>query len=962
MKKAKKLLITLLVLTFVLSTVSVGFAATGFSDVKDSKLAEALTRLTTLNIINGYPDGTFKPDNAITRAEFAKIVVTAVGVGSAAEYAKGITQFKDVPADYWASGYIKVASDMKIVNGRGNGVFDPNANVTYAEAITMIVRALGYEPKAQALGGYPGGYLAIAAEKDITKDVNVVNTLAATRGDIAKMIDNSLEVNLMEQTGYGTNTTYEEVNKTLLENKLSMTVVKGQVTATPDTSSALKSTQIKIDSKTYDVISGIDVEKFLGQSVKAWENNDNKIIYIEIDTDNQETVSDVLDQNTDDLYYSDAASAVGYKNSSLTGTPRLYVTNGDTEYDVADNVVVYINKTKKSLSDLEAGMYANIVITGNEVTFVDAYDWDGADMVVTDVNKSDETIDYYNSNGDTDTLDLTDADSYKITLDGKEISLSDVKPYDVLYYVEINNKYIIMDVRNSVEGKLTKVKNATVYIDGTSYDVSDNAIATLNDGKDVKAWTKDASDYDDAVNAKVMVALDLKGEVVFFSTDVKSTTNDIYGVVTGVSTFNDQIKIYANGEKVTYDFNGDVYYDYVNSAWKTKDNLKDIFDGTPPIETNTSAIPVMFRLDKNGDISELYLLDNNNVVAGLDLGKYNNSLSSSGALVFDKDKDIIKLAGTTYYPDDNIVILDSATDPDSVAWESVKASDATVTHGTITLFYDLDNKNVKFMIFDDDSYAEVQATNKVAIVTDYYYDGDWKMDVKSYSDSTTTYVVKNGNKSYVKKGDIVIFKVNADGDATNIQRAYIGQDYPSSSVTGDADNIAISATLDGNTTKRDGAYLTVNGSVYKFTSDSIVYELKITDNGAYDTIASSSYTKILSGYTVYGLADNDNNEIEVMFYVKPGKSSSNVPSTSSISAAWDSTNNAVNVTVANITGAYAVRIYDYDSGAALGGFTTLSSGTASISLGTGAVNPVFITVKVYDNKGNVLVTQKVAVQ
>ena len=99
--------------------------------------------------------------------------------------------------------YINVAVDVGVINGYPDGTFLPENQVTFAEAIKMIVAALGYTPKAEAMGGYPGGYLAVAAEEEITDGVNVVGTLSANRGAVAMMVDNALDVYLMEQVSYG---------------------------------------------------------------------------------------------------------------------------------------------------------------------------------------------------------------------------------------------------------------------------------------------------------------------------------------------------------------------------------------------------------------------------------------------------------------------------------------------------------------------------------------------------------------------------------------------------------------------------------------------------------------------------------------------------------------------------------------------------------------------------------------
>ena len=269
----KKLLALALALIFVLGTVATGFAAT-FPDVADTDFEDEVNRLVALGIVDGYPDGTYKPEGLVTRAEFAKIVVTATGVGAAAEYAKGATKFTDVAADHWAAGYINVATDLGIIQGYGDGRFGPEDQVTYAQAITMIVRALGYEPAAQAKGGYPGGYLAIAAEKEITDGVTVLANVAANRGDIAIMVDNSLEVDMMVQDSYGDKPTWKEKEGETLLKKLGVDEIEGKVLEIARVNDKLEDNEIVVEyeendkekTKTYELVTKDTPEALFGGS------------------------------------------------------------------------------------------------------------------------------------------------------------------------------------------------------------------------------------------------------------------------------------------------------------------------------------------------------------------------------------------------------------------------------------------------------------------------------------------------------------------------------------------------------------------------------------------------------------------------------------------------------------------------------------------------------------------------
>ena len=137
MKNLKRVLAVLVVVTMMIS--SVAFASS-FSDVADgTSVANAVNVGAGLNLFKGNPDGTFKPEDGITRAEVAAIVVRMLGQEAQADGAKGATSFTDVKADNWAAGYINIVTRLGVVNGYGDGTFGPEDKVTYEQAIKMII-------------------------------------------------------------------------------------------------------------------------------------------------------------------------------------------------------------------------------------------------------------------------------------------------------------------------------------------------------------------------------------------------------------------------------------------------------------------------------------------------------------------------------------------------------------------------------------------------------------------------------------------------------------------------------------------------------------------------------------------------------------------------------------------------------------------------------------------------------
>lgn len=136
-----------------------------FSDVYEtSGYAEEVTVLTDSGIIQGNDNGNFRPQDEITRAEFAAVLCRAMGVEDEAKTVDMKTQnyFTDVPSEHWASGYINAAYDFGAINGVGSELFMPESPVTNEQVIKMLVASWGYALEAESLGGYPDGYMEIA--------------------------------------------------------------------------------------------------------------------------------------------------------------------------------------------------------------------------------------------------------------------------------------------------------------------------------------------------------------------------------------------------------------------------------------------------------------------------------------------------------------------------------------------------------------------------------------------------------------------------------------------------------------------------------------------------------------------------------------------------------------------------------------------------------------------------------
>ena len=201
MKHCKRILATLLsmAMLFTMATTPVYAASklsTGDSIYKDVSSEESyypgLVIQNKLGIFVGDDNGNFNPEDTITRAEAAAVVVRLKGLSNAISSSQS-TNFKDVPSSHWASGYIATANSMGIVEGYGDGNFGPEDPVKYEEILTMIIRAMGYDPMVESRGtSWPGNYVSVASTIGVKSSEGGTVGKEAPRKVVASLVYSAL--------------------------------------------------------------------------------------------------------------------------------------------------------------------------------------------------------------------------------------------------------------------------------------------------------------------------------------------------------------------------------------------------------------------------------------------------------------------------------------------------------------------------------------------------------------------------------------------------------------------------------------------------------------------------------------------------------------------------------------------------------------------------------------------------
>ena len=142
MRKTTKILSLLLTLAMMLTMAVPMTVSAAFTDVPaNHQYYDAVTNLSAEGILNGFEDGSFKPGDPVTRAQFTKIICYALSVGDLTYSEEERSIFTDLQPDHWAANNIVTAYKQGIINGMGDGTFGPQANATRAQAAVIIYNA-----------------------------------------------------------------------------------------------------------------------------------------------------------------------------------------------------------------------------------------------------------------------------------------------------------------------------------------------------------------------------------------------------------------------------------------------------------------------------------------------------------------------------------------------------------------------------------------------------------------------------------------------------------------------------------------------------------------------------------------------------------------------------------------------------------------------------------------------------
>jgi len=439
-------------------------------DVIGTKYEKAVHLLSSLNIMRGYPDGDFMPTESITRAEFSTVITRLLG----GAWSLSTRTFIDVTPEHWAYKDIETAAKLGIVSGISEGIFSPDTPITKSQVIKMLVSVLGYGDAAEKAGGYPYGYLEIANELNLFKNTNTENNETISRGDIAILVYNALDCDILRLSSMGdfkVSNAYD--GETVLTEYLGIQKGKGIVNAVRGTSltgvnNKKEDNYIEIDGKSF-VADIPNLQSYLGYNVEYY--------YVDEDIPQQEIVAIVVSSKNNVLTI-DASELVKIENKKLTyGIEKEEKADLSSDMDVIYNGVarrVYeykelLPKSGKVIlidndDDYEYDVYVVYAITNYVVGWVNTnkhtvYAKDGAGSLCLDPEITRVSVTHKSS--------------------GNSVSLETIKEWNVLSVMESVNengqKYLEVIVSDEfIRGYLEVKAKDYVVIAGRTVKVAEN--------------------------------------------------------------------------------------------------------------------------------------------------------------------------------------------------------------------------------------------------------------------------------------------------------------------------------------------------------------------------------------------------------------------------------------------------------------------------------------------------------
>ena len=794
------------------------FASAAFTDQADIKVdSDVVDTLVSLGVVNGYDDGSFKPNGTVTRAEMAKMIyVLRTGNSDASAYNDDKTSFTDI-GTHWARGYIKYCQSLGIIAGKSNTKFVPNDKVTAQEAAKMLLVTLGYDANKAGLVGinWTSRTNALADENGLLEDVNTSFTGPCPRQYAAQLIYNAIDAPTVvwRDDAYTTNNYGNGDNPTIGEKYMGLHSVEGILTyfQKEDGKSTYNATVENITKKDGTTLFGKDIiaeQNFtkIAKDYFSMKNQKVKVLYKESDkvygifalTDSNTVISGLLGDFGEDggkLKYDG-------KKYSLANPNTVYVNNSDVK---AADVANYADAAKGITK-----AYNATAISNNDSAKISRLDVAAfAVAQVTYVGKDYINVSYKANNG------TQGNPTFKTKLEADDVTYpSSIKKGDyVAVTADVNTADGNVGVTklDLVTGKITTTKKSPsedgykITIDGTTYEKAGDPNGKVKDltlNSTVSIVVKgDYFVFVDDTNAEAkdigMMTEIYKEGNRFVATVIKADgssqkmtlkkTDGYYenGTSTTPKEFDSAVK---NGTKapvlVSYSKSGD---DYKVKVLSDKEKAGyDVFDTQTANTvdnkrfTKTTSGKVVSAIDDNATVFVRYKTDSYKVVTGKDLKNWKDTVKFDSTVLADASNSVNyakvvmadlkddSMAGGSDVNYGYVYTVESGSNTDEDEYKVIYAWNGSET---VELWSDDMSQKIStgnVVEYSIDGNVETVNGAKTEVTIDNIYGKD--------NNAWTKAAVLGGDYGTDKKGTAYVYATTADVVAKNVDTTAIKLD------------------------------------------------------------------------------------------------------------------------------------------------------------------------------------------
>lgn len=524
-----------------------------------------------------------EPDisQTVTRAEMVKTIMMTFGVPAAVNNVE--SPYSDVDAETPNYGYIMAATQRGIVNGDG-GTFRPNDKVLYEEAAKIAVSLLGYDYSANEAGGYPSGYLAKATQLGLLSPEIGYNGYAMGWFGFSKILVNAVKTDMVMATVDSSGEVSYKIGegRTILRDIFHLDTVEGIVTRNIYTGltepKGVDGGVIEIGKKSYKT--DCDTKELIGCKVKAYINDDNKVVYIE----DYRRYNNVLTLDDENLEYDNFAYKYTKDENGKTKTAKL-----SNSFNLIRNNVAKSSFTEEHM--IPENGYVELIDANDDNVYETVKVFNYRYMLVNRVDEDEEVI-YGKHNGSK--LLYKDAEIFELTdSNGKEKKCTELSEYDLLKITESDGGEVVyIEVSNEkVRGKIDKINTRSgrlrVTVNGVEYKAIVNPLG-------------------DPINAGDMGVLYITNDGEAAAFDLGNPSGTMLGALIDAAIktgLNEKVNLKVlteTGNLLTYECDSKVYIDGIG-----KKTGKDITNALKQGNAEVPVQPIFYTLNDKGKVKTI---------------------------------------------------------------------------------------------------------------------------------------------------------------------------------------------------------------------------------------------------------------------------------------------------------------------------------------------------------------------